>query len=120
MTDIKINGHKLCPTAVQWMPRSVLDVQGDNRPIYSPIHTVQLRWEFVNYEQWASAQDVFNLVQSTGTAVATLPGFPTATGSAMAYQDYSGCVLGEPQVGQFFAESYPESMILVVTNIVTE
>jgi hypothetical protein len=102
------------------MPRPAIDIQGDSRPIYGPVRTVQLRWALTTYEEWASMQDLFDLVQSTGTVVVQLPAFPTITGSAMSYSEYSGCILGEPQVGQFFAESYPESVVLVITNIITD
>lgn len=117
--DVKINGHTFCPTTVRWMPRQALDVQGDNRPIYSPIRSAELRWELNTYEDWASLQSLYDAIQSTGSAVVQLPGFPTATGTSMAYVEYSGAVIGEPQVGRFFAESYPESVVLVISNIVT-
>lgn len=119
MTDILIEGRKFCPSAVRWLPREPLDIQGDARPIYSPIRAAELRWELTTYEEWASMQNLYDLVQSTGTVTVQLPGFPTVTGSALAYTEYSGCVLGEPQVGQFFAESYPESVVLIITNIIT-
>lgn len=121
MTDnVKINGNTYCPTSVHWMPRQVLDVQGDARPLYGPVRSVELRWELTSYEEWASLQRLYDDVQSSGTATVMLPGFPTSTGSALAYSEYSGCVLGEPQIGQFFAESYPTSVVLVVANIVTD
>lgn len=118
--NVKINGHTFCPTTVRWMPRQALDVQGDNRPIYSPIRSAELRWELNTYEDWASLQSLYDAIQSTGTAVVELPGFPTATGTAMDYVEYSGAVIGEPQVGRFFAESYPESVVLVISNIATD
>lgn len=118
MTDILINGNTFCPSTVRWMPRQVLDVQGDNRPIYSPVRAVELRWELTSYEEWASLQSLYDEVQSTGSHVVQLPAFPTQTGSALSYSEYSGTVLGEPQVGTFFAESYPESVVLIIGNIV--
>lgn len=120
MTDVKIRGNTYCPTTVRWMPREAIDVQGDGRPIYGAVRQVQLRWELTSYEEWASLQRVYDDVRASGTAVVQLPGFPTTTGTSLSYVEYSGCVLGEPQIGNFFAESYPESIVLIISNIVTD
>lgn len=120
MADILIEGNKFCPSRVRWMPREPIDIQGDNRPIYGGVRSVQLRWELTSYEEWAALQHNYDQVRASGTATVQLPGFPTSTGSAMAYNEYSGTVLGEPQVGPFFAESYPESVVIVISNIVTD
>jgi len=101
--DYRINGYVLpCPTSGRWLGRSPIDVQGDGRPIYSP---------------WSTLVAIFNEFESTGTAVAYLPAYPSITGSSFAFQEYSGVVVGEPQVGEFFHREFPTDLALVIGNI---
>lgn len=120
MGDYIINGVKLPrPTAGRWVPRAPIDVQGDNRPLYAPVRAFELGWNIRKYEDWEPLVDAFNKLQSTGTATVNLPAYPTATGVAFSFREYSGCTLAEPEVGPFFNEEYPTSIALVIGNIVT-
>ena len=121
----RINGRQLLePSAFRWLGRSVLDVQGDNRPIYSAVRAAELRWQISFYEQFALLLATFGEMQASGTVVANLPAFPDftpypgATGVAYGFREYSGCTLGEPQMGPFF-NGYPTDVALVIGNIVT-
>jgi len=120
----RINGRVIQePTSGQWLSRSMLDVQGDNRPIYGPVRAFQLRWQIDSYQQWSLLVAVFNELQSSGTAVVTLPAYPyepypQATGTVYAFREYSGCTLGEPVIGEFF-DGYPQDIELLIANIVT-
>src|SRR3990167_1218926 len=105
--DYRINGHPILePTAGRWVPREILDRQGDNRAIYSEFRTFQLEWGLVQYEDWSALQVLFDAVESTGTSVVRLPEYPTATGTPYAYREYSGVMIDEPQVDPFF-ETFP-------------
>ena len=112
----KLNGTEVCPTEFQWLPRSVLGIQGDGRPIYQGTRSAQLTWEMTTYEEWAEAQVAYNAVQSTGTIVAQIPAFPTGVSSALIFTEYSGVIISEPEVGALFADN-PSSLVLVVSNI---
>lgn len=125
MSDYVINGREILPpTQFRWRERSVLDVAGDGRPIYSAIRSAELRWNFEFYEQYALLVATFGEMQSTGTAVVRLPAYPdylsypAATGAVYGFRQYSGCILGEPTQGPFF-EGFPSDIALVISNIVT-
>ena len=115
--DYRINGLPILePTAARWNPRAALDVQGDNRAIYSEFREFQLEWALVQYEDWAALQVLFDAVEATGTSVVRLPAYPTATGIAFAFREYSGVMINEPTVDSFF-ETYPTRMVLLIRNI---
>jgi len=119
MGDYKIDGNDiLTPTTFRWMPRQILDVQGDNRPIYAGIRSAQLTWRLESYEDWSNIQGMYRLVEATGSHVVRIPAFPTATGSSWAFESYTGVHMAEPQTGPFF-ESYPTNVVLILGNIVT-
>lgn len=121
----EINGRRLLnPTAFRWLPRGVLDVQADNRPIYSAVRTAELRWVISYVDQFALLMATFRDLQSSGTAVVNVPAFPDyldypqATGTVYGFRKYSGCTLGEPVMGPFF-EGFPTDVALIIGNIVT-
>jgi hypothetical protein len=126
MSDFyEVNGRRLLsPTTFRWLPRGVLDVQGDNRPIYSSVRGAELRWVLSYVDQFALLLATFNEMQSTGTAVVNLPAYPdyldypSATGIAYGFREYSGCILAEPMMGPFF-EGFPTDVALIIGNIVT-
>jgi hypothetical protein len=119
--DYKINGVLIpCPSAGRWVPRRPIDVQGDNRPIYSPVRQFELRWNLRSWNDWAVLVASFDALQSTGTAVVELPAYPTATGVAFGFVEYSGCTLGEPEIGQFFNTEYPTNVVMLIGDIRTQ
>ena len=117
--DWQINGHVIfAPTAGRWIGQRPVDVQGDNRPIYSGVRAFELRWVLVSYAEWANFQVLFEAIQASGTVTARLPRFPTATGSTYGFAVYSGCTMAEPIIGAFF-EEHPTDVVLLIGNIVT-
>lgn len=119
-SDYIINGHRMpWPTEGRWLARRPLDIQGDNRPIYAPVRAFELTWGIQTYEDWEVLVASFDALQSTGTAVVELPAYPTATGVAFAFREYSGATLGEPVVGGMFNQEFPTSVSLVIGNLRT-
>lgn len=118
--DWQVDGHVFyAPSSGRWMPRRPIDVQGDNRPIYSDVRSFEMRWRIVFYEEWANLQHFFDQVLATGTHVTRLPSYPTVSGSAYGFTEYSGTTWGEPQSGPFF-EGEPTTVVLIVGNITVE
>ncbi len=116
--DYKVNGYILPdPTAGRWIPRRVLDIQGDGRPLYAPVRGFELRWDIQTYADWEVLVATFDAFQTTGSAVVELPAYPTVTGTGYGFQEYSGVAVGEPNVGDFFNQEYPTSVSLVIGNI---
>lgn len=119
-TNYKIDGSAIfTPASGRWVPRRPVDVQGDNRPIYSGVRAFEIKWKLVSNEDWADLQVFFNQVAATGTHVVELPGFPTALQQSYAFREYSGVTMAEPQVGPYF-ETYPSNVTLIIGNITVE
>lgn len=119
-SNYKIDGSTIfTPTSGRWVPRRPIDVQGDNRPIYSGVRAFELKWRLMSNEDWADLQIFFNTVAATGTHVVQIPGYPTAGQQAYAFREYSGVVMTEPQVGPYF-ETYPSNVTLILGNIQVE
>ena len=79
----------------------------------------ELRWNLQHYEDWEVLVILFDQLQSTGTYSVNIPAYPTATGTAFSFQEYSGTVLSEPQIGPFFNEQYPTDVAMIIGNIIT-
>ncbi len=118
--DWQVNGNVYkAPTQGRWVPRRPIDVQGDNRPIYSEVRSFELRWRIFSYEDWSELQFFFDQVLSTGSHVSRLPTYPLTTGAAYGFTEYSGTHWSEPQIGPFF-ETFPTQAVLIIGNIVVE
>lgn len=113
----KINGTQITiqPTYGRWVPRDMIDTDGAGHPVYPARRDFEMRWDLVNAAEWYQLQTFFNIIQNTGTAVVTLPQFAAAT---YVFYDYTGCVLREPDVSDYF-EQHPTSVVMLVTNIKT-
>ncbi len=117
--DYRINNNVILkPTSGRWVPRRPLGVQGDNRPIYPGVRRFELRWRLMSTEDWATLQANFFSIEASGTNTVRIPEFPSATGQAYAFREYSGTTLHEPNIGPFF-ETYPTRVVLIIDNIVT-
>jgi len=116
--DYKIDGHAiLSPTTGRWLPRRPLDIQGDSRAIYPGVRSFELKWQLVSHEEWSDLVQNFSNIEWTGTHAIWIPCWPTATGSAFAFCNYSGTLLLEPTMGPYF-ETYPSNVVLAITKIV--
>jgi hypothetical protein len=116
--DWQINGQHLTtpPTEAGWVNRRPLDVSGENRAIYPGIHEFEMKWVLLSYQDWAALQVLFNARETTGTSVVKIPAYPSITGSAFAFREYSGVMIDEPSVGMFF-EEFPRQVVLMIRNI---
>jgi hypothetical protein len=113
----RINGHViLTPSEGHWLDRELLDVQGDNRPIYAAPRAYELTWELMDYPEWSALHMLYQQVEASGTCVVRLPAFAYATGTAWAFREYSGCTLAEPMSDSFFSE-YVTNVTLLIANI---
>ena len=113
----KVDGTEIIPqpTSGQWLNRSPIGNDGNGRPIYPAVREFELQWQLISAADLNSLKTYFDAVGATGTAVVTLPTFQGAT---YTFFDYSGCVLREPQISEYFNE-YTTGVILMVTKIRT-
>jgi hypothetical protein len=104
------------PTTGRWIPRSVLNVDGNGRPIYEPTRRYELTWGLLDPEEYDDLQDHYLSIGATGSLVVDLPLYTTGS---YVFQSYTGCYVYEPKPGRFFVENYMD-VTLLITNIVTE
>lgn len=112
-----INGTTLTmqPTTARWLPRKMRGYSGTGHPIYPNVREFQFVWNVNTPGEYNQIVGFFNSVGVTGTAVVSLPQFGASTYTFFAY---SGCVVNEPEMGDFFTENHTE-ISLLVTNIRT-
>jgi hypothetical protein len=79
----------------------------------------ELSWDIQTYEDWSVLVASFDAMQSTGTAVVELPAYPTATGVAIDFREYSGATLAEPVIGGMFHADFPTNVSLLIGNLRT-
>lgn len=105
----------LQPTNGRWLPRDVLEVDGAGYARYPALREFELQWEIVDYASHNQIVNMFESYAYTGTVVASLPQYTKATWD---FANYSGCVLREPEWGEFF-ENHPTRVTLLITKINT-
>lgn len=116
--SFKINGVDILdPTQHRWMPRNLLGISGAGQPVYSGVREYELRWQLHTIGDYYQLLSAFNTLSGTSTAVMDLPQF-NSTGTYDPFYSYSGCVLREPEMGNWF-NGYPTDVYLLVHNIRT-
>jgi hypothetical protein len=113
----KINNTELSlqPSRGRWIPRQAVGIDGSGHPVYPGVRQFELVWELTDITDFNQLQVFFNTVISTGTAVASLPKYGAST---YVFYDYSGCTLGEPEMGEYFTEHHTRVKLLIA-NIST-
>lgn len=110
---IEGTGIPLQPEEGQWLPRELLRVDGNGRPIYSPYHSFEMSFSPSTPAEHWQLQQFFELIGSTGSVVVDLPRYPH---TSYEFFSYTGCILQEPEVGSYFQEHFGR-VRLVVTRI---
>jgi hypothetical protein len=113
----KINGQSFVipPTSGQWIAREVLGISGSGHGIYPSVRQFQLSWQLLSTSGSYQLQQWFNSVGATGTVVIDLPKYGDA---GYVFQSYTGAVLREPTLANYFSEHIFD-VNLLVTNIRT-
>ena len=113
----KINGTEFLipPSRFKWVPRYQLGTNGHGNIVYSTPREFELEWELVTPAMFNQLQGFYNLVGNTGTVVVDLPTQGLATYTFFAY---TGCIINEPEMGEFFNQ-HQGSIRLLVSNIIT-
>ena len=115
----KINNTILLtqPTAGQWTPRESLGIDGNGHAIYPYMREFEMDWDLIDLDTSNQLQTFYDTVSNTGTVSVDLPYF-NDVGATGTFQTYSGCVLREPEFGQYF-EYYRENAKLLIVRIRT-
>ena len=113
----RLNGIEIDPqpTIGHWMPRESFGVDGNGHILYSPFRQFEMQWELTYPTGTQQLQNFFLSVNNTGTVVADLPQFAVG---AYQFYSYSGCILREPEWGEYFNEHITR-VVMTVTKIRT-
>jgi hypothetical protein len=107
------------PTAGKWIPREPLGIDGNGHAIYSSIREFELVWDMVDLNTAHQLQGFYDTVSITGSVVVSLPLFnDSGPSTGTTYYDYTGCVLREPEFGQYF-DYYRQDVKLLIVRIRT-
>lgn len=104
----------LPPTTGKWVPRPEYGLDGGGHSILPRDRDFELSWELISQEDLVSFINFYNAVGNTGTIVADLPGWGI---NGYQFVRYSGCVLAEPELEDYF-QGYSTSVRLLVRHIV--
>lgn len=113
----KINGTDLLlqGTEGRWLPREVLGITGEGKPIYPSSHQFELRFNLSSQEELYQIQNLFDTLGLTGTCVVDLPTFDSQT---FGFTSYSGCSIYEVERGAYFTEHTLDEVWLIDRIIV--
>lgn len=112
-----INGTDLTlqPTQGGWRERDSYGQDGGSHFIYSRVRSYELSWQLINQSDLTQIINFYNTVQNTGTVSVDLPQWGA---SQFGFARYSGCVISEPAVSQYFLDHTMDVRLLIV-GIVT-
>ena len=108
-----INAVNVCPEAAHWVSASALGADGNGQPIYPSVREFEFSWGLMSMSDFSVLYQARQLVNSTGTVTVDLPDL---SASDFRFRRYSGTVVHEPSVGDFFTDSISDVRLLI-TNI---
>ena len=112
----KLNGIDILdPSTHRWLSRNMLGISGAGQPIYSGVREYEMKWQLTSIGEYYQLLSAFSNLSGSNTVVMSLPQF-TSTGTYEPFYAYSGCILREPEYGQWF-NGYYQDVSLLITNI---
>ena len=113
----KINGSTITlqPTTGKWEARDPIGVDGNGHAVYSSMREFEMRWGFMSMSEFQELQGFYDSIGNTGTAVVSMPQYGAST---YTFYDYTGCVVREPEAGEFF-EQYVSDVKLLIVKVST-
>lgn len=104
-------GLMLQPTTAGWLEQDSLGTNGFGQNVYPALREFQMEFNLTSQGEWFELRNYFRMVSVTGTLVATLPDIDANT---FQYKNYSGVILRQPVMQEYFAEEYSASIRLVL------
>lgn len=102
----------LQPTTGKWVERKSYGMDGNAHPIYSQFRNFEVTWELISPSEVKQIVDFYNTVSTTGTVVSCLPEWGA---NEYQFKNYSGTIMMEPVVGEYF-QGYITSVRLLIVN----
>jgi len=113
----QINGTDflLPPTIGRWMPRKAIGMDGYGHPVYPGVREFEVRFQLGSPADYNQLQTWYEAVSNTGSVIVDLPIYGHA---AYVFTSYTGCILQEPEFGEYFSENQGH-FVFLITNIRT-
>lgn len=105
----------LPPSTGNWKERPNYGIDGGGHTIYSSVRDFEMTWDLISVSNLSTIIGIYNVVGNTGTAVSCLPDWGNAN---YIFRNYSGTVLQEPTVGEYFQE-FVQDVKLIILNVRT-
>ena len=99
------------PTDHHWTDREMIGVDGNGVAVYPAVREYELKFDFVDTDEWNSMYQPFISQGVTGTVIATLPKWNT---TPYQFYNYSGCVNRELTYENWFQNYYVNVKMLIV------
>jgi len=104
-------GLMLQPTTAGWVVQDTLGINGAGAGVYPALREFQMTFNLTSQGELFELINYFNQVSVTGSLTATLPAWGTNT---FQYRDYSGTILRQPEMTEYFAEEWSSQVKLVL------
>lgn len=104
-------GLILPPTTAKWINQEPLGFNGVGQAVYPALREFELTFNLTNQGELFEMINYFNMVSVTGTLVANLPAYGTNT---FQYRNYSGVIVRQPEVSEYFAEEWTTEVRVVL------
>lgn len=101
------------PSVDKWVSKPVLDVTGKGNPVYPSVMEYELKWDIIDSASLDQLFDFYDTGVASGTVIVSLPEWKSST---YQFKNYTGCVIYEPEVGDYFVE-YVTDVRLLIANI---
>lgn len=110
---IGFNGTGLMvqPTTAGWVQQDEIGINGLGISIYPALREFQLTFNLTSQGELYELINYFDQIGTTGSIVATLPAWGANT---FQYRNYSGVVLKQPSMTEYFAEQWSTEVNLVL------
>lgn len=111
----KINGVTITaqPTSGAWQKRDLLGTDGNGHSVYPGYRRFEMQWNLMEESDFAQVQAFYDSLVITGSVVVELPEYGA---NAYQFKAYTGCIIHEPTINDYFSE-HPTKAVLLVTHI---
>lgn len=118
LNQISLNGYVFThqPTDHHWMPKEPTGIDGNGIAVYPAYREYELKFDFLDTDEWTNTYQAFQAQGVTGSLVAVLPKW-----NATPYQwySYSGVQIREMEYDGWFQNYYQNVRLLIVKVLTT-
>jgi len=104
------------PTKAKWKQRKDVGMDGNGHTIYTAVRDFEISWNLMHPTDWAQIISAYQTVQNTGTITFDLPEYNNP--NLFEFQSYSGCIISEPEQGEYF-QGWVSDVSILVYNVRT-